>query len=171
MIFLSKSGMKQSQRNKSEFACLWLHFFHRGDEMPLLGDEVDNRVQDPKKVATHDWGEVNLNITLGATSATNPTTDESPPAPSDNGNQPIHHFVCSSPKQPMSSHSQKIVSFNPSPLQKKGGQVPPLKSCYHRAGSSWGLLSRLGLWCNGTGVHEGLLSCSEAHGKLEMTGK
>lgn len=97
MIFLSKSGMKQSQRNKSEFACLWLHFFHRGDEMPLLGDEVDNRVQDPKKVATHDWGEVNLNITLGATSATNPTTDESPPAPSDNGNPPIHHLLVQVP--------------------------------------------------------------------------
>lgn len=32
----------------------------------------------------------------------------------------------------MSSHTQKIVSFNPTALQKKRGEVPPLKSCYHR---------------------------------------
>ena len=128
MIFLSKSGMKQSQRNKSEFACLWLHFFHRGDEMPLLGDEVDNRVQDPKKVATHDWGEVNLNITLGATSATNPTTDESPPAPSDNGNPPIHHLLV----QVYEFTHPKNCVIQPYPPSKKRGQVHPLKSCYHR---------------------------------------
>ena len=57
---------------------------HRGDQMPLLNEQddseaVDDRVQDPK-LATHDWGEINVNISSpsdpSATSATDPKKDD-----------------------------------------------------------------------------------------------
>ena len=80
------------------------------------------------------------------------------------GNQPISSLffqvqnLCSHPKK--SCHSPLPPS--------KNRQVNP--KILLSPAASWGVLSRLGLWCNGTGFYEGLLSCPEAH-KIKKAGK